>query len=298
MDHITHQQCPVCNHRELIPHLECEDHLVSHRKFAVVVCPECGMGMTQDVPAPEHIGSYYKSENYISHSDTKKGLVNTLYHQVRALMLKRKQKLVEQQTDGGRGTILDIGCGTGYFLGHMKKQGWRVHGTEPDADARAIASKLLGEEVWDSPGLFDLGPYTCDVITMWHVLEHVYELAEYLRQMHSILKSGGSLIVAVPNYTSYDAGVYQEKWAAYDVPRHLWHFSPRAIVRLIEPYGFEFETRKRMPFDSFYIAMVSEKYRNSGLGLVKGMMHGGMSFVRSLADIEQSSSLIYVFRKK
>lgn len=298
MDHITHQQCPVCNHRELKPHLECEDHLVSHQKFAVVVCPECGMGMTQGVPAPEHIGAYYKSENYISHSDTKKGLVNTLYHQVRALMLQRKQKLVERQTNGTRGTILDIGCGTGYFLGHMKKKGWNVYGTEPDADARAIASQLLGEEVWDSPGLFDLSADTCDVITMWHVLEHVYELAEYLQKIHSILKTGGSLIVAVPNYTSHDAGVYQEKWAAYDVPRHLWHFSPRAIVRLIQPYGFELETRQRMPFDPFYIAMVSEKYRNSGLALVKGMLHGGLSLVRSLGDIEQSSSLIYVFRKK
>ena len=297
MDYITHQQCPVCNTRELIPHLECEDHLVSHQKFAVVVCPNCGMGMTQGVPAPEQIGAYYKSENYISHSDTKKGLVNTLYHQVRALMLQRKQKLVERQTDGHRGTILDLGCGTGYFLGHMKNQGWKVDGTEPDADARAIAAQVLGQEVGDSPKLFDHSPGSYDVVTMWHVLEHVYELAEYLSQIHNVLKDGGTLFVAVPNYTSHDAKVYQEKWAAYDVPRHLWHFSPRAIVRLIEPVGFELVTRNRMPFDPFYIAMVSEKYRNNGLALFKGMMHGGVSLVRSLVDIEQSSSLIYIFHK-
>jgi len=296
MDKMTHKTCPVCGSSDLKPHVECEDHLVSHQKFAIVVCGQCGMGMTQNVPSAAHIGEFYKSENYISHSDTKKGLINRLYHQVRILMLKRKQKLVERMTVGKRGNLLDIGCGTGYFISHMKEQGWKVQGTEPDPDARRIAASQLGQEIPDSAGLFDLPERSFDVITMWHVLEHVYELDDYLRQISFLIREGGSFIVAVPNYTCYDARRYQENWAAYDVPRHLWHFSPNSITQLVENYGFQLIARKGMPFDPFYISIISEKYRKNSLGLVTGGLTGAVSLGKSLRDIDQSSSIIYVFK--
>ncbi|SRR5690554_1566448 len=298
MDYITHSQCPVCAHENLTPHLECEDHLVSHQKFRVEVCRNCGLGMTQGVPPPNNIGAFYKSENYISHSDTRKGLVNSLYHQIRTFMLGLKQRLVEKHTGGQKGSLLDIGCGTGYFLHHMKKHGWTVHGTEPDPDARAMASSQLDQEIGDSNGLFDLPAQSYDAITMWHVLEHVYELDQYLQQISILLKQEGTLVIAVPNYLSYDAQLYQEHWAAFDVPRHLWHFSPASLVRLVEPYGFELVTRQRMPFDPFYIAMVSEKYRQKGWALARGLINGGLSFCHSLVNLEKSSSLIYVFHKR
>ena len=252
--------------------------------------------MTQEAPSPAHIGDFYKSENYISHSDIKKGLVNGLYHQVRSLMLTRKRKLVERMTDGKRGSLLDIGCGTGYFISHLKSKGWKVHGTEPDPDARNIASQQLGQEISDSAGIFNLRKDQFDAITMWHVLEHVYELDDYLHRIALLIREGGSFIVAVPNYTCYDASKYQENWAAYDVPRHLWHFSPNAITKLIEGYGFSLITRKRMPFDPFYISIISEKYRNNPLGLLSGGVSGAISYAKSLSDIGRSSSIIYVFK--
>lgn len=298
MEKITHDTCPVCGSTDLKPHVECEDHLVSHRKFAVIVCGQCGMGMTQNAPSPVHIGAYYKSENYISHSDTRKGLVNGIYHRVRNLMLTRKQKLLERMSDGQRRNLLDIGCGTGYFINHMKDNGWKVHGTEIDPDARRIASEQLGQEISDSVGIFDLPTDEYDVITMWHVLEHVYELDDYLRQIGLLIRKGGYFIVAVPNYTCYDARKYKGHWAAYDLPRHLWHFSPNAIKQLIEGFGFQLIDKKRMPFDPFYISIMSENYRNNSLGLITGGFSGVISYGKSLSDIDKSSSIIYVFRKQ
>lgn len=298
MDPITYHQCPVCSHSGLQPHLECRDYLVSRQIFPIEVCPQCGFGVTQKVPPPDQIGDYYKSEQYISHSDTKEGLVNALYHKIRDLMLVRKRKLVERFHSASPGIILDIGCGTGYFLAHMKNHGWSVDGTEVDQDARAIATAQLGQEVWGSEGLFDLEDDQYGAVTMWHVLEHIHSLSDYLTKINSVLKHEGILIVAVPNYTSSDGGWYGSDWAAYDVPRHLWHFSPQSARMLIESHGFRLLTKNRMPFDPFYISMMSEKYRGHRLAMVKGGFRGGISYLKSLADIDRSSSIIYVFRKQ
>lgn len=297
MDHISHTHCPVCKQPSLEHHLTCEDHLVSHRKFEIVICSICGLGVTQNVPTPEHIGAFYKSESYISHSDTKEGLINSLYHQVRSVMLRRKQRLVERYATVGSKSLLDIGCGTGYFLSHMKHQGWRVTGTEPDPDARIIAGNQLGQPILDSPEIFDLQPDSYSVITMWHVLEHVFELHDYLGQIHTLLSENGVLVIAVPNYLSYDAATYREYWAAYDVPRHLWHFTPESIHRLVQPLGFTSLHRQIMPFDPFYISMVSERYRQAQGSMVKGIIRGGVSLCRSMWNINRASSIIYVFRR-
>lgn len=297
MDQINHLQCPVCGHSGLQPHVECRDYLVSHQIFPIEVCPQCGLGVTQKVPPPDQIGDYYKSEQYISHSDTRKGLVNVLYHKIREFMLVRKRKLVERFVGTNPGHILDIGCGTGYFLAHMKNHGWSVDGTEVDENARAVAKDQLEQEVWGSEGLFDLEDGKYEALTMWHVLEHIHSLSDYLTKINSVLKNDGILVVAVPNYTSSDAEWYGADWAAYDVPRHLWHFSPHSAKMLIESHGFQLLTRKRMPFDPFYISMMSEKYRGNSLALVKGGYRGGISYLKSLVDIDRSSSIIYVFRK-
>lgn len=297
MQHIVHKTCPVCGSSRIRHGLKCRDYLVSGMVFPVDKCLDCGLGFTQHIPSGDVMGSFYKSENYVSHSDTRKGIVNQLYHRVRTIMLTRKQKLIQRYTRDRNGKLLDIGCGTGYFIHHMQKAGWEVHGVEPDPDARKIAESLVGQPVSDTEGLFKLENAGSDVVTMWHVLEHVDDPGAYLAQIHALLKAGGYFIAAVPNHESFDARLYKEDWAAYDVPRHLWHFSPRAIRKLAEGHGFRLVGKQRMPFDSFYVSILSEKNKKRSFGLFLGAFNGGISYLQSLANVNKSSSLVYIFRK-
>jgi SAM-dependent methyltransferase len=293
---VTIKICPVCQSDSLGHHLNVKDHSISKEDFELVRCANCGFVLTQDHPDLESIGPYYESEDYISHTNTDKGLVNQLYHKVRAYMLGQKQKLVEKCISSG--DLLDIGTGTGYFLSHMKSAGWQVTGLEPDSGARTVAKEQFGLEVNDIDALYKLEKKSFDIITMWHVLEHVHKLNEDLSQINSLIRDNGWLIIAVPNPTSSDATHYKSAWAAYDVPRHLWHFSPESMNVLLEKHGFELTNTKGMPFDAYYVALLSEKYKGSSLGLVSGGMAGLMTYVKSLGNTHQSSSLIYIARKK
>ncbi len=249
---------------------------------------------TQDVPDEKEIGEYYRSENYISHSDTQKGLVNSLYHRVRKITLKQKQKLIENINLGTTKRLLDIGAGTGAFAIHMQRAGWSVKGLEPDASARNLAFQVNQVSLDPPDQLFQFTPASFDVITMWHVLEHVHQLHGYLQQARKILKKGGHLVVAVPNYISGDAGHYQQYWAAYDVPRHLYHFSPSSMRILMQQHGFKIKKIKPMWFDSFYVSMLSEQYRTGNSELVKAVQQGFSSNFSALLKKEKASSLVYI----
>lgn len=297
MQHIVHDKCPVCGSSRIQHELKCKDHLVSGMVFPVDKCLDCGLGFTQHIPSGDIMGTFYKSENYVSHTDTRKGVVNQLYHKVRTIMLSRKQQLIEQYTRQRKGKLLDIGCGTGYFIHHMKTAGWEIHGVEPDPDARKLAEKLVGQPISDVEGLFQLDNAGSDVVTMWHVLEHVEDPVSYLTQIHALLKNGGYFIAAVPNHQSFDARLYKEHWAAYDVPRHIWHFSPDSIKKLAEAQGFRLVGKQRMPFDSFYVSILSEKNKKRSFGLFLGAFNGGLSYLQSLVNVNKSSSLVYIFRK-
>ena len=223
---IHYNNCPACGSADIAFVLKAKDETVSREYFEVWQCNNCTLRFTQDVPDANNIGKYYQSSEYISHSNTSKGLVNKLYHSVRSFTLQSKRKLVEQSSGKKTGHLLDIGAGTGAFASSMKKSGWNVTALEPDETARANAKKDFDIELLPASNLFSLPSNSFDVITLWHVLEHVHELHKYLDTFYSLLIEGGTLIIAVPNYTSYDAKSYSEKWAAYDVPRHLYHFSP------------------------------------------------------------------------
>jgi len=134
---------------------------------------------------------------------------------------------------------------------------------------------------------------------MWHVLEHVHALKPYLNQCLKSLKQNGRLIIAVPNYTSFDAKYYKKYWAAYDLPRHLYHFSPTSMATLLSEIGFEIVTIKPMWYDSFYVSLLSEKYKKSGkLGLMLAIIIGGISNFITLFDASKASSIIYEIKKK
>lgn len=224
---IEYELCPNCGNKNIFLVLSAKDYTVSGEQFEIWECRNCTQRFTQNIPGSQEIGKYYQSENYISHSDTSKGLINNLYHKVRKRTLLQKRKLIENTTGKKAGSILDVGCGTGAFLHGMKNAKWNITGLEPDETARAKALELYGLHLEKTDEFYRLPAQTFDAITMWHVLEHVHELHSYIEQLKKLLKPGGKLVIAVPNYTSYDAGVYKEFWAAYDVPRHLYHFSPK-----------------------------------------------------------------------
>jgi SAM-dependent methyltransferase len=211
-------------------------------------------------------------------------------------MLKKKAGFVKKTSGLENGTLLDIGAGTGHFLHVMQKRGWNVSGTEKDAKARNFSLEQWGIRLLPDEGLFSLPDQSFDVITLWHVLEHLYAPLDYLKKASALLEPAGSLIIALPNPASCDAHHYREYWAAWDVPRHLWHFQPENMEKLALKAGFTLRRTCRMPFDAFYVSILSEKYRGSKAALLKGVFFGKLSWMLSLAYPKKCSSLIYEFR--
>lgn len=284
--------CAVCNAEEFKTFLELKDHMITKEGFTIVECKNCGFHFTNPIPEEEVIGQYYKSDEYISHSSSKKGVINFLYNVVRNHTLKQKVKWVKKAVDGRR--LLDIGSGTGHFLKAANDRGFKGYGLEPDVDARNFAHKEHHVRSCSQEELYSLETRSVDVITMWHVLEHVYHLNKDLGEMHRILDSGGKLFIAVPNMGSYDAKYYGKYWAAYDVPRHLYHFEKKDIENLLLNKGFELEQVLPMRFDSYYVSMLSEKYKKrfSLFGFVIGFISNRK------AKKHGYSSQVYVFHKK
>jgi 2-polyprenyl-3-methyl-5-hydroxy-6-metoxy-1,4-benzoquinol methylase len=294
---IHYTSCPICSSNNIQQQLTAKDYTVSQNNFAIWHCNACTAQFTQDVPVQDAIGAYYASENYISHSDTKKGIINSLYHLVRKRTLGAKRRLVINETGTAKGSILDIGCGTGAFLQNMKDADWSITGLEPDDVARTKAAELYNINPQESGKLFDLPAASFNAITMWHVLEHVHELHAYIKQIANLLTTNGKLFIAVPNYTSKDAAIYKEHWAAYDVPRHLYHFSPQSMETLLAQHGLKVIAFKPMWFDSFYVSMLSEQYKNGNGNIIKAILNGLVSNLRAWGNVKKCSSVIYIVSK-
>jgi 2-polyprenyl-3-methyl-5-hydroxy-6-metoxy-1,4-benzoquinol methylase len=288
------EKCPVCRGESQQDFLEAEDHNVSNDLFKIVECVACSFRFTNPIPTEETIGDYYKSENYVSHSGTKKGFVNRVYHIVRSRAIKQKENLAAKYSK--EQTILDIGCGTGDFLGYCKSQNWKTLGLEPDQSARKIALESNAIDAKVLKHLYEIEANTFDVISMWHVLEHVYNLNEDIEQYKKILKKDGALIVAVPNCSSKDAEHYKSSWAAYDLPIHLYHFRPDNMKQLFSKHGMEVVEILPMKFDSYYISMVSEKYK--GGNIFSGFVNGLKSNIAANSKNNKYSSQIYVIKHK
>jgi len=291
---IVYDSCPNCGDKNIILVFSAKDYTVSGERFEIWECKNCTQRFTQNIPGKEEIGKYYQSENYISHSDTSKGLINYIYHKVRKRTLAQKRKLIENATGKKTGKILDVGCGTGAFLHAMANAKWNITGLEPDSKAREKALELYGLQLEQIEKFYSLPVQTFDAITMWHVLEHVHDLHDYINQLKKLLKPGGKLFIAVPNYTSYDAAIYKEFWAAYDVPRHLYHFSPESMKKLLNTHGLKIEMEKPMWYDSVYVSMLSEQYKTGRPHPLKALISGLISNFKTLAKKRKCSSVIYV----
>lgn len=283
--------CPVCSGTVFTPFLTCKDYTVSHEDFNIVSCKACNFKFTNPRPSDSEIGKYYKSEDYVSHSDTKKGLINRLYHIVRTRTLRQKLSLISSYVS--RGTILDYGCGTGMFLKTCADAGWKSFGFEPDSDARGLA-KSKGLSVANSKE--GLSGNRFDIISLWHVLEHVTDLDQTLKFFSESITDKGRLVIAVPNYTSADARHYNKFWAGYDVPRHIYHFEINTLKRLLGNYGFSLEETKPMKYDSYYVSMLSEKYKTGSMNYLTAFLNG-LKSNWAANDSSQYSSVIYIFKK-
>jgi 2-polyprenyl-3-methyl-5-hydroxy-6-metoxy-1,4-benzoquinol methylase len=288
------KQCPICKDSNLAPFIKAKDHTVTGETFSIVECKTCGLKITSPRPADGELGKYYKSEKYISHSNSRSGLTNKLYHLARNYSLVKKLSLILSYKKPG--SLLDIGCGTGEFLKFCQTNKWAVRGIEPNDDARTFATNQNKVQVGPEQELENIPNNSFDVITMWHVLEHVPDINKRVEQLRGLLKEDGVVFIAVPNPDSWDARKYKEKWAAYDVPRHLYHFNQKAIKRLFENQGFRLDKTKPMVLDALYVSMLSESYKNSSMGFLRGILNGILSNIKS--NQAGFSSQIYIFKLK
>ena len=291
------KKCPWCNSENNHQFLELKDYFLTQEQFEILECNECKLLFTSPCPTPDKIGSYYKSEDYLSHNEEKKGLFAKVYNKVKKINIKNKFKIVtnSQQPAASSQNLLDIGCGVGDFLLYAKEKGCKVTGIEPNEDARKIAEKKLECKIMSPEELQNIPDNSFDIVTMWHVLEHVADLKMEIQHLQRILKKDGKLVLALPNYKSFDAEYYKDKWAAYDVPRHLSHFSQTSIKNIFKETKLQLIDIKPLKWDSFYISMLSEQYLNNKNSFIKGILTGWKSN-RKAKKSGEYSSLVYVFK--
>ena len=287
--------CVVCNQKKFRKKMDCVDFSLSNEVFSIVSCETCGFVFTNPRPKNDALGEYYKSENYISHTNKSQGLFNWLYQKIRIYTIKRKVSLLKKFVE--KKTHLDIGCGTGEFLNACKNEGFLVKGVEPSKKAREQAINNFALEVSKETDLSCFEKRSVCSISMWHVLEHIPDIHTLLGSCSEILEKNGVIFVAVPNHKSWDASFYKEYWAAWDVPIHLWHFSKRTITLLFKNYGFNLVKTKPMFFDSFYVSLLSEEFKYGKKNFVKAFFVGLISNVLGLITKRSLSSTIYVFKK-
>ena len=274
-------------------YIKVQDHSVSNENFELLLDSDLQLLKTHPQPAIENLGSYYESEDYISHTDAKRSLFEKIYHIVKSYSLKKKVGLINSYHKE-KGNLLDIGAGTGDFLVTAKVAGWQTKGIEPNENAKNLA---ISKGISFENSIESIENQQFDVITMWHVMEHVPDVEYQIKQLKRLLKPNGTLIIAVPNYKSFDAQHYGKFWAAYDVPRHLWHFSKISIEKLVSRENMKLEKILPMIFDSFYVSLLSEKYKTGKMNFFSAFWIGLRSNLKANTSKEYSSH-IYVIKNK
>lgn len=289
------KKCPWCESEKTQIHLWLKDEFLTKEDFQIHECHNCGLLFTEPRPPKDKIGEYYKSEEYYSHQENKQGFIPRIYERVKSINLKNKYNMA---TSGMKlGTMLDIGCGVGDFMHTMETHGWKTVGIEPSEEAVNIAKKRTKASVHRPEELKDFPNESFDLITMWHVLEHVDDLKFEIAQLQRLLKKNGRLVLALPNFKSYDAEYYKEKWAAYDVPRHLNHFCKQSIKNIFKDSELTWMKTNKLHWDAYYISYMSEQYKHHSLALARGVFRGFVSNIKARKSGEWSS-LVYIFEKQ
>lgn len=293
---VHHGTCPVCNSGDISHYLRCRDHFLSREDFDLYKCSSCGFIFTQDHPDEENSGKYYESDEYASHNNNK-GISGILYNASREIMLGKKLRLIRKVTGLKTGRLLDIGSGSGHFLSGMKNAGWDTLGIEINEKARKQSVAKFCLEVLEPHLISTLEKESFDCITLWHVLEHFHDPFAFANEIRHLLKPGGVCIAALPNCSSHDAAHFAAYWAAYDVPRHLWHFNSDTFRKFSAKAGLKITEIHSLPLDVFYISMLSEKYKGTKMYFLKGILRSLWFSLITLFNKKRSSSLIYILAR-
>ena len=287
--------CPVCGAAtgRVVHHSR--DWLVSRETFAIRECA-CGLRITDPAPAPATIGRYYDAEDYVGISGSRRGWTNRAYHLVARATVRWRARVAAAVAPAGRGRVVDVGCGRGALLAHLCRRGWEAWGVEPHARARA-AARAAGITVLDVPEFLALDAPRFDVAMLWHALEHVHDPNATLARIAQLLVPGGGLVVACPNYGAFDAEYYGAEWGQYDPPRHLWHFRPEPMQRLLARHGFAPTVMRTVLVDPFYSALLSERHAPRGVTVLHPMAIGVRAMLAGLRDVRRSTTIVYLARR-
>lgn len=295
--------CIVCGESKSSKFYESvQNRLNIEESFKIAECENCGFKFLNPRPNINSIEKYYDVEKYHPHKISEESLVDKIYLKVRNINISTKKKLLNKLSPQDK-TLLDIGCGTGEFLEAMRNDSWTVTGIETAKEARDMANRD-GIKVYDN--LNNIGQQF-NIITMWHVLEHIHDVPKLMDNLNRLLTENGYLIIAVPNIDSTDAKFYKENWIALDTPRHLYHFTPKDISALFNKHNFEVkQITNRLFFDVWYNALLSAQHlskvenRSTSIGdLLKAGIIGKLSFLNGLFNPSQkASSPIYIIQKK
>ncbi len=292
--------CPLCNAKNsLKEYLSGQDYFLTNEKFIIAECSECLVLSTNPQPGSKEIGKYYQDDSYLSHSQSNKGFISKTYKFIRNIMINKKIALIRKHKKNKAISILDYGCGNGDFLYACKKNGMTALGFEPNNKARNIALKKDISVTANKNFVNIIPEKSIDVVCFWHSIEHIHDINEEVNNILEILKNDGLMVVAVPDYKSFDAGFYKKHWAAYDLPRHLYHFTEQSITNYFNNKGCKLIEKKPLAFDSFYISYLSESYKKKGkiIAFVFGIIIGGISYLKAKFGNRPFSSQIYVFKK-
>jgi SAM-dependent methyltransferase len=290
--------CPLCSGNTLDPYLTSRDYFLTKEEFTITQCRNCGFRFTNPRPETEKLPVYYESGHYISHSATRRGIVSKLYLLARSFTVKKKFRFVSKLAPVTKGRILDIGCGTGELLATFKKNGWESTGIEPNEIARREATKNYGLSVFEPSRLKILPSGHYSVISLWHVMEHIDNLADTMNEIRRLLDPEGIIIVAVPNSNALDARIYGNYWAAWDVPRHLYHFTRQSMDRLFSEYGFQLLNVYPMKLDAYYVSLLSEKYKKGKIRYLPAAISGLRSNWYAKFHNHEYSSMIFAGKPK
>ena len=287
----TVKTCPVCMGTNFINYLEINDFSISGEVFKIQKCSQCNFLITNPRPDETDIVKYYESADYISHSNKSGSIMDRIYKIVRNKNISVKHKLIREFSDGN--SILDYGCGTGEFIHFMKNKGFSIYGVEPATIARKQAESLNAVTIADH--IDRIATNEISIITLWHVMEHIHQLRETIEKLRNLQDKNGILIIAVPNHNSLDNKIYGKYWAAWDVPRHLYHFSSDVMIRLIESFGYHYLATRPMKFDAYYVSLLSEKYKGNK-NPINAFLNGLKSNIKARKTGEHSSK-IYIFKR-
>lgn len=292
----THKNCPICGDSSLSHYINTRDYFLSKEQFNLQKCEACGLIMTNPFPEGNDMMKYYQSDIYFSHPNKQKSIFAFIYNFVKKFNLKYKLKVSTSSLEKGR--LLDIGCGSGDFLNLAQQTGWEVYGIEPNNEARMFAQQQLNKPILLPEEINSLPKSSFDLITMWHVLEHVENINDQVESIIALLKPNGRLVVALPNILSYDAKFYKSYWAGLDVPRHLYHFSFDTIRHLMTKKGFKFLKREPLKWDAYYVSLLSERYIGRFFSPIIGLSIGLISNTFARKSREFSSNIYIFFAEK